>query len=38
MLRMPNDNPRLSGDQPLGRMLAGVVIDLAAVRYFLLGE
>ena len=37
-LRMPNDNPKFNGAQPLDRMQAGLVIDLATVRSFLLGE
>ena len=37
-LKTPNDNPKFNGAQPLDWRQAGLVIDLAAVRSFLLGE
>ena len=37
-LSTPNDNPLFNGTAPLDRMLAGQVVDLAEVRYFLDAE
>lgn len=37
-LATPNDNPLFNGTAPLDRLLAGQVVDLAAVRNFLDAE
>ncbi len=37
-LSTPNDNPLFNGMAPLDRLLAGQVVDLAVVRYFLDAE
>lgn len=37
-LSTPNDNPLFNGMAPLDRLLAGQVVDLATVRYFLDAE
>ena len=37
-LRTPNDNPLFNGTAPKERLLAGQVLDLAAVRGFLDGQ
>ena len=37
-LSTPNDNPLFNGTAPLDRLLAGQVVDLAVVRYFLDAE
>ncbi len=37
-LSTPNDNPLFNGTTPLDRLLAGQVVDLAAIRYFLDAE